>query len=242
MLERNISRSANSKWCKSHTFCERKLLALFERNKHKNVNNIGTAILNNRHLSFSMTHMHESSLNELELSQRSLHNAPIFRLLLKVAVNGTHQCDFQNFCEVQTSTLMARDETMESTAALHSDQITSRPSVQPLHLHASCRVNLMHSDQLGSSANHQNELKFGRWRNACFGRNNWPWLSKQHLLYEQILMTVLAQDHCYSVSLANVWTMKAHMSTVVMLFNAIVRTMALCVWWIYNGMQLSSQQ
>ena len=30
--------------------------------------------------------------------QRSLHNAPIFRLLLKVAVNGTHQCDFSNFC------------------------------------------------------------------------------------------------------------------------------------------------
>ena len=26
-------------------------------------------------------------------SQRSLHNAPIFRLLLKVAVKGTHQCD-----------------------------------------------------------------------------------------------------------------------------------------------------
>ena len=34
----------------------------------------------------------------LEASQRSLHNAPIFRLLLKVAVNGTHQCDFLNFC------------------------------------------------------------------------------------------------------------------------------------------------
>jgi hypothetical protein len=31
-------------------------------------------------------------------SQRSLHNAPIFRLLLKVAVNGTHQCDCRNFC------------------------------------------------------------------------------------------------------------------------------------------------
>ena len=31
-------------------------------------------------------------------SQRSLHDAPIFRLLLKVAVNGTHQCDFLNFC------------------------------------------------------------------------------------------------------------------------------------------------
>ena len=31
-------------------------------------------------------------------SQRSLHYAPIFRLLLKVAVNGTHQCDFLIFC------------------------------------------------------------------------------------------------------------------------------------------------
>ena len=31
-------------------------------------------------------------------SQRSLHNAPIFRLLLKVAVNGTHQCDYSIFC------------------------------------------------------------------------------------------------------------------------------------------------
>ena len=34
----------------------------------------------------------------LLLSQRSLHNAPIFRLLLKVAVNGTHQCESLNFC------------------------------------------------------------------------------------------------------------------------------------------------
>ena len=33
-----------------------------------------------------------------EASQRSLHIAPIFRLLLKVAVNGTQQCDFLNFC------------------------------------------------------------------------------------------------------------------------------------------------
>ena len=30
-------------------------------------------------------------------SQRSLQDAPIFRLLLKVAVKGTHQCDFFNF-------------------------------------------------------------------------------------------------------------------------------------------------
>ena len=32
------------------------------------------------------------------LSQCSLHNVPIFRLLLKVAVNGTHQCESLNFC------------------------------------------------------------------------------------------------------------------------------------------------
>ena len=34
----------------------------------------------------------------LAASQRSLHYAPIFRLLLKVAVKGTHQCDLLNFC------------------------------------------------------------------------------------------------------------------------------------------------
>ena len=32
------------------------------------------------------------------VSQRSLHNEPIFRLLLKVAVKGTQQCDLPNFC------------------------------------------------------------------------------------------------------------------------------------------------
>jgi len=29
----------------------------------------------------------------MEMSQRSFQDAPIFRLLLKVAVRGTHQCD-----------------------------------------------------------------------------------------------------------------------------------------------------
>ena len=43
-----------------------------------------------------MTCVNQCELNSS--SQRSLHNAPIFRLLLKVAVNGTHQCDFLNFC------------------------------------------------------------------------------------------------------------------------------------------------
>ena len=40
-----------------------------------------------------------------EVSQRSLHYAPIFRLLLKVAVNGTHQCDFLNFCGASVPTI-----------------------------------------------------------------------------------------------------------------------------------------
>jgi hypothetical protein len=34
----------------------------------------------------------------VKASQRSLHNAPIFRLLLKVAVIGTQQCESPNFC------------------------------------------------------------------------------------------------------------------------------------------------
>ena len=36
-------------------------------------------------------------IQESLASQHSLQNAPIFRLLLKVAVNGMHQCDFLNF-------------------------------------------------------------------------------------------------------------------------------------------------
>ena len=39
------------------------------------------------------------------VSQRSLHNAPIFRLLLKVAVNGTHQCDLLNFWGTSVPTI-----------------------------------------------------------------------------------------------------------------------------------------
>ena len=36
-------------------------------------------------------------------SQRSLHSASMFRLVLKVAVNGTHQCDFHNFLKILCS-------------------------------------------------------------------------------------------------------------------------------------------
>ena len=35
----------------------------------------------------------------MEMSQRSFQDAPTFRLSLKVAVRGTHQCDFLNVCE-----------------------------------------------------------------------------------------------------------------------------------------------
>ena len=49
-------------------------------------------------------------------SQRSLHDAPNFRLLLKVAVNGTHQCDFPNFCGQQCPTNSAEIQEIEPLA------------------------------------------------------------------------------------------------------------------------------
>ena len=41
--------------------------------------------------------LHSFAPQAPKASQRSLQDAPIFRLLLKVAVKGTHQCDFTNF-------------------------------------------------------------------------------------------------------------------------------------------------
>ena len=55
-------------------------------------------------------------------SQRSLHNAPIFRLLLKVAVNGTHQCDFPNFCGAVRLQLA---ELLNSAPAIDSPNLTN---------------------------------------------------------------------------------------------------------------------
>ena len=54
------------------------------------------------------------------LSQRSLHNAPIFRLLLKVAVNGTHQCDFPNFCGQQCPTCFCIQQAITSKCESHA--------------------------------------------------------------------------------------------------------------------------
>ena len=51
------------------------------------------------HVLWRSAAQHEgTACSQRPASQRSLHNAPIFRLLLKVAVNGTHQCGFINFC------------------------------------------------------------------------------------------------------------------------------------------------
>ena len=52
-------------------------------------------------------------------SQCSLHNAPIFRLLLKVAVNGTHQCESLNFCGTHVPTNALPGKCM-FTSSLHA--------------------------------------------------------------------------------------------------------------------------
>ena len=68
-------------------------------------------------------------------SQRSLHNAPIFRLLLKVAVKGTHQCDFLNFCgaiwpqQSKQGRNMKRDATNKSRLPAPSRWVFTRALV-----------------------------------------------------------------------------------------------------------------
>ena len=69
------------------------------------------------------------SAEHAEASQRSLHNAPIFRLLLKVAVKGTHQCDFTNFCGVSdpnatanSNTSLPRNTVPRGRATFHRDR------------------------------------------------------------------------------------------------------------------------
>ena len=64
-----------------------------ERKQNSYLHALGMCNAIHRFLQF-----HHMGWSSLRLSQRSLHSAPIFRLLLKVAVNGTHQCDFHNFC------------------------------------------------------------------------------------------------------------------------------------------------
>ena len=70
-------------------------------------------------------------------SQRSLHNAPIFRLLLKVAVKGTHQCDFLNFCGAiwpQQSIRHPPRSQSESTSVPLGPRCGLTSGIRPLHL------------------------------------------------------------------------------------------------------------
>ena len=71
---------------------------------------IGLALNSLLYIGNSFADLTEQALKTCSVflaSQRSLHNAPIFRLLLKVAVNGTHQCDFLNFCGAHAPTFLA---------------------------------------------------------------------------------------------------------------------------------------
>ena len=58
-------------------------------------------------------------------SQCSLHNAPIFRLLLKVAVNGTHQCESLNFCGTYVPTTLKSSSMSHIDFAMHAHYILS---------------------------------------------------------------------------------------------------------------------
>jgi hypothetical protein len=53
-------------------------------------------------------------------SQCSLHSAPIFRLLLKVAVNGTHQCESLNFCGAHRPNVVAVKQQATKVACFES--------------------------------------------------------------------------------------------------------------------------
>ena len=78
--------------------------ALAKRRDHASCSTKAHALYTNSTRAHSRSDLMHLSTRSILLScqgvssQRSLHNAPIFRLLLKVAVNGTHQCDYSNFC------------------------------------------------------------------------------------------------------------------------------------------------
>ena len=75
-------------------------------------------------------------------SQRSLQIAPIFRLLLKVAVKGTHQCDFPNFCgAVPQQCLPSSDTALLLGLAVRAVRSTSAPgAIDPRRGARCCRT------------------------------------------------------------------------------------------------------
>ena len=95
------------------------------------------------------------------VSQRSLHNAPIFRLLLKVAVNGTHQCDFINFCGQQCPTF-SKKGSLKGTCALHV-QCTAF-SWRLLWMG---RINVASSIFADSNVQHSTRKAVLKWRAFC---------------------------------------------------------------------------
>jgi hypothetical protein len=98
-------------------------------------------------------------------SQRSLHNAPIFRLLLKVAVNGTHQCDCRNFC----GGLGPQQEEHPSRASERGATRASNPSEMLDPTGASCRPD--HLCLASQAAPHPRHSAVGRvepsWGASC---------------------------------------------------------------------------
>ena len=84
-------------------------------------------------------------VRDVGLSQRSLHNAPIFRLLLKVAVKGTHQCDSYQFLRgiLPNATIEEHATSCRSTRQLHHKTYTLSPAPLP-PVPASCPLHPSH--------------------------------------------------------------------------------------------------
>ena len=64
-------------------------------------------------------------------SQCSLHSAPIFRLLLNVAVKGTHQCDFFNFLQRVIPQSIAVNAARKADE-IQSHAVTLGPRMRPM--------------------------------------------------------------------------------------------------------------
>ena len=64
-----------------------------------------------------------------QVSQRSRHRAPIFRLFLgKIAVNGTRQCDFPIFAELPAPTGVSKNMSAGAHAALGRQTNPRKPA------------------------------------------------------------------------------------------------------------------
>ena len=99
-------------------------------------------------------------------SQCSLHNAPIFRLLLKVAVNGTHQCESFNFCgdlcpnentDQQTNKRIHK----ETNKRLHKQKCSNKQSNKHNNKHTNKHSNnvCLHRNKKHATANHPEEAR-----------------------------------------------------------------------------------